>query len=189
MEVKVLAEAGHEYAAMGMAYSYKDRALPVKDWWGGQRDKAMKRLPLLAHRDGGHNKALESIAVWIDTEACRGWWSEMDTYRVGTTKQSESTMHTLSKRMPVQEDFEEDTPPVMVLAFQEVWKHLKENGMDIAVLKNALPEGFLQRRIICTNYKQLRNIISQRRGHRLKYWDMWIDGVLEQVEHPEYIGG
>lgn len=187
MEVKVLAEAGHEYAAMGMAYSYKDRAAPVEDWWEGQRDKAMKRLPLLAHLDGGHNKALESIQVWIDTEACRGWWSEMDTYRVGTTKQSESTMHTLAKRMPTQEDFEEDTPPVMVLAFQEVWKHLKENGMDIAVLKNSLPEGFLQRRIICTNYKQLRNIIAQRRKHRLKYWDMWIDAVLEQVEHPEYL--
>ena len=152
MKVKILEEAGHENALRGMAYSYKDRALDPDAWWQRQVEKANKRAPLLAPRDGGHNKFLESIQVWIDTEACRAWWSEMDTYRVGTTKQSESTMHTLAKRAPTEDDFEEDTPMVMILAFQDVWNYLKENGMDIAVLKNSLPEGFLQRRIINTNY-------------------------------------
>lgn len=89
MEVKVLKEEGHEYALRGMAYSYKDRALDPDEWWFGQQQKAEKRAPLLAPKDGGHNKFLESIAVWIDVEASRAFWSEFDTYRVGTTKQSE----------------------------------------------------------------------------------------------------
>ena len=81
MKVKVLEEAGHDVALRGMAYSFKDRALDPDVWWEEQIEKANKRAPLLAPRDGGHNKFLESICVWIDTEACRGWWSEMDTYR------------------------------------------------------------------------------------------------------------
>ncbi len=187
MKVKVLEEHGHDAAMRGMAYSFKDRALDPDSWWAEQRERAIKRAPLLAPRDGGHNKFLESIQVWIDVEATRAYWAEFDTYRVGTTKQSESTVHTLSKRAPTQEDFEVDTPPVMVQAFQTVWNHLKEEGMDISVLKNSLPEGFLQRRIVCTNYKQLRNIIAQRRGHRYKWWDVFIDALLAQMEHPEYL--
>jgi len=188
MKVKILEEAGHENALRGMAYSYKDRALDPDEWWQGQIEKANKRAPLLAPMGNGHNKFLRQITLWVDIEAPRCWFSEFDTYKVGTVADSESTMHTLSKRMPTQADFEEDTPPVMVQAFQEVWKYLKENGMDIAVLKNSLPEGYLQRRMVTMNYEVLRNIIAQRRGHRLKYWDMWIDAILEQVEHPEYLG-
>ena len=187
MKVKVLEEHGHDAAMRGMAYSFKDRAEEGDAWWESKRERAKVRLAALAHRGGGHNKALESIQVWIDVEATRSFWQEFDTYRVGTTKQSESTVHTLSKRAPTQEDFEVDTPPVMVQAFQTVWQHLKENGMNISVLKNSLPEGFLQRRIVCTNYKVLQNIIAQRKGHRYKWWDVFINELLAQVEHPEYL--
>ena len=184
MQVEVLNEAGYIEGLRGMAYSFKDRASDVDEWWDGAYDRAEKRAPLLAPKDGGHNKFLESIVVWIDIEACRAFWSEFDTYRVGTTKQSESTMHTLSKRPPTHEDFEEDTPALMIDAFIRIW----ESGeKDIAFLKCALPEGFLQRRLVCTNYKVLRNIIAQRTGHRLKFWQQFIDDVIAQVDHPELL--
>ena len=89
MKVDIIEEAGHEWALYGMALSYKDRKLNPEDWWTSQRAKAEKRAVILAGKDGGHNKFLESICVWLDIEAPRAWWSEMDTYRVGTTKQSE----------------------------------------------------------------------------------------------------
>lgn len=184
MQVKILEEAGHELALRGMAYSYKDRSVDPDTWWPGQREKAYRRAAILAHRDGGHNKFLESIQVWIDVEASRAWWSEADTYRVGTTKQSESTMHTLAKRAPVMSDFEEGTDPEVVSVFLRVWQEAKG---DITRLKMNLPEGFLQRRLICTNYKALRNIIWQREGHRLKQWEAFRQAVLEQVEHPEWL--
>jgi len=184
MYVKVLEEAGYDHAIRGMAYSYKDRSLEPEVWWKGQKEKGNKRAVLLAHMDGGHNKFLESIQVWIDVEASRAFWSEFDTYRTGVTKQSESTMHTLSKRPPTQGDFEVGTPPQIVKAFIEMWELYKN---DVTTLKHCLPEGFLQRRIVCTNYKTLKNIISQRTGHRYKLWEVFIGETLEQLEHPEFV--
>lgn len=184
MKVEVMEEQGHEMALRGMAYSYKDRGLEADAWWGGQRDKAKKRAVTLAHRDGGHNKFLESIVVWIDIEASRAFWSEFDTYRVGTTKQSESTMHTLSKRPPEAGDFEEGTTQAVMDTFLGVW-HLAAG--DINILKMNLPEGFLQRRLVCTNYKTLRNIVAQRQNHRLRWWQVFCTEVLAQVNHPEYL--
>ena len=183
MKVDIIEEAGHEWALYGMALSYKDRKLNPEDWWLSQRAKAEKRAVILAGKDGGHNKFLESICVWLDIEAPRAWWSEMDTYRVGTTKQSESTMHTLSKRPPERDDFEEGDD-YQIQGFIVLWEQVKS---DIHRLKMNLPEGFLQRRVICTNYKVLRNIIGQREGHRLKLWQTFIDEVLVQAEHPEYL--
>lgn len=184
MKVRVMEEHGYDAALRGLAYSYKDRALDPDTWWDGQREKAQKRGAILAHRDGGHNKFLESIQVWIDVEASRAWWSEFDTYRVGTTKQSESTMHTLSKRVPAVCDFEEGTASETIETFQSVW--LRAKG-DVTILKMNLPEGFLQRRLVNTNYKALRNILWQREGHRLKWWDVFRNVVLEQIEHPELL--
>lgn len=184
MEISVLKEEGHDIALMGMSYSFKDGALPVADWWKGQRQKAANRAILLAPKDGGHNGFLESITVWIDVQAPRCWWSEMDRYRVGKTQLSESSMHTLAKRPPTFDDFEEGTSPDTVLVFQSIWEEAKG---DITALKMNLPEGFLQRRVVTTNYKVLRNIIAQRTGHRLKVWKTFIDAIMAQVEHPEYL--
>lgn len=184
MQVTVLEEHGHDLALRGMAYSFKDRSLDTETWWKMQRQRAEKRAPLLAPKDGGHNKFLESLVVYLDVEASRAWWSEFDTYRVGVTKQSESTMHTLSKRGPLPEDFEDGTHWHVIDSFIAVWHEAKG---DINTLKMNLPEGFLQRRLICTNYKALRNIIAQRENHRLKWWTVFIACVLAQVQHPEYL--
>lgn len=184
MKVEVLEEAGHALALRGMAYSYKDRAIDPDVWWDGQYDRALKRAPLLAPMDAGHNKFLRQICLWVDVEACRAWWSEFDTYQVGTVRNSESTMHTLSKRPPEMSDFEEGTQPDTVAQFKAVWQQSKG---DINVLKMNLPEGFLQRRMVTMNYAVLRNIIAQRKGHRLKWWDVFINEICSQVKHPEYL--
>lgn len=186
MQVTILEEHGHDAALRGMAYSYKDRALDPDAWWGGQRDKAHRRAALLAHRDGGHNKFLESVTVWLDVEASRAWWSEADTYRIGVTKQSESTVHTLAKRAPTMADFEHGTDPEIVSVFLRVWEETKG---DVTALKMNLPEGFLQRRLVCTNYKALRNIIAQREDHRLRHWAEFNAAVLAQAKHPQWLRG
>lgn len=183
MKVTVLAEHGHELALRGMSYSYKDRALDPDQWWVGQINKAERRAPLLAPKEGGHNKFLRSVVLWLDVEACRAWWSEFDTYQF-LTKQSESTVHTLSKRAPTPEDFEEGTPRIVIDAFHVAWAECKG---DITALKQALPEGFLQRRLVCLNYQSLREMEYQRRGHRLRWWNVFCDAVLAQVQRPEWI--
>lgn len=184
MKVRVMHEAGEELSLMGMAYSYKDRAMDPAAWWPEQKAKAYRRAAVLAHRDGGHNKFLESVMVWIDIEASRDWWSEFDTYRVGTTKQSESTMHTLAKRPPRMDDFEDGTDPELVSVFLRVWEDAKG---DVTTLKKNLPEGFLQRRMVCTSYKTLRAVLHQRDGHRLKQWAQFRADLLAQIARPEWL--
>jgi len=184
MQVKILEEHGYDAALRGMAYSFKDRAEDPDTWWEAKKDRAEQRAPLLAPKEGGHNKFLESIMVWMDVEASRAFWSEFDTYRVGMTKQSESTMHTLAKRKPEMWDFEEGTDWRIVSIYRDMWESMRH---DINALKMNLPEGFLQRRIVCTNYKVLRNIIAQREGHRLKWWGVFIDEIRNQVQHPEFL--
>lgn len=184
MQVKVIEEHGHDAALRGMAFSYKDRAIDTDEWWEKQRERALKRAPLLAPMDAGHNKFLRQITLWVEIEACRAWWSEFDTYKVGTVANSESTMHTLAKRGPLPEDFEEGTHWRVIDAFTDVW--LSAKG-DINTLKMNLPEGFLQRRMVTMNYGNLRNIIEQREGHRLKWWGVFIEAMRAQVQHPEYL--
>ena len=184
MKVQILKEEGYDLALRGMAYSYKDRAVEPNAWWEGQRERAQARAPKLAPMDAGHNKFLRQMMLWIDVEAPRCWWSEFDTYKVGTVASSESTMHTLSKRAPTLEDFEEGTDDRVIVAFADVWREAKG---DITTLKMNLPEGFLQRRLVTMNYANLRNIIAQREGHRLKQWAIFIDEVRRQVQHPEFL--
>jgi hypothetical protein len=93
-------------------------------------------------------------------------------------------MHTLKKRELTQEDFERPIDERMLAVINE---KIAE-GSDIETLKEHLPEGFLQKRVIVMNYKCLRNILLQREGHRLRQWKEFADVVFSQLEHPEYLG-
>lgn len=184
MKVEILKEEGYDLALRGMSYSFRDRAQDVESWWDGQRPRAISRAAKLAPMGGGHNKFLRQVQLWIDVEAARAWWSEFDTYKVGVVANSESTMHRLAKRPPTFDDFEEGTLRTTVLEFIRVWNYHKD---DINILKMNLPEGFLQRRMVTMNYENLRNVIAQRKGHRLKWWGVFIDEIAAQIEHPELI--
>ncbi len=184
MKVTVLEERGLEEALRGMAYSYKDRALEPDAWFEKQYPKALERAPKLCHLGAGHNKFLRQIMLWVDIEAPRCFWSEFDTYKVGTVAQSESTMHTLAKRPPTVDDFEEGTPAEVIDAFFRVWYDVKG---DVTRLKLALPEGFLQRRVVTMNYAVVQAIVEQRLKHRLKFWRVFIDAMRAQLQQPEYV--
>jgi hypothetical protein len=167
-----------------MAYSFKDRAAPVGEWWNNQQERALKRAPLLAPMGEGHNKFIRQIFLYVDIEAPRSFWSEFDTYKVGTVAQSESTMHTLAKRPPTYDDFEEGTTKASIDCFIAQWPDLKT---DITKLKENLPEGYLQRRLVTMNYDNIRNIKKQRLNHRYKRWNTFLELLLQQVKYPEYL--
>lgn len=170
MHVEVIEEAGFASALLGISLSYKT----------GKPDK--KVADRLAFKQGGHNKFLESMIAWLDVTAPRYWWSQFDTYRVGTSKQSESTMHTLMSGTLSQEDFQGGCD-------RSILEVLNKNisKRDFIFVKAHLPESYLQRRIICTNYKVLQHIVAQRSSHRLPEWQLFIEGILAQLKYPSYI--
>jgi len=168
--VIILSEHGFEEAALGLSLSY---------------DREAANMPAVMARlfkaDGGHNKFLESMMLWVDILAPRHFWQQFDTYRT-LTKQSGSTMHTATRRPVSQDDFEQPIPPETLARLNSliVFK-------DLATLKNELPEGYLQRRIVCLSYKTLRNIIAQRRTHRNKPWQIFCKEMIAQAAHPEFL--
>lgn len=140
----------------------------------------------LAHKQGGHNKFLESLHMTLDIIAPRYWWQEFDTYRVGITKQSESTMHTMMSRELTEDDFEGRVTYYVIdelNAIREDYIKAKEEGyterahMHFMRMKRILPEGLLQRRIVVANYKTLQNMYYQRRTHRLPEWQMFFNEI------------
>jgi hypothetical protein len=170
MDIKVMGEAGFKEALQGLALSYNSYS-------------SKRVADKLAFKGGGHNKFLESMQVWLDITAPRYWWQQFDTYRVGTSKQSESTMHTLLRGGDITQDRFEGGIHEGFLDSLNYWK---DQG-DLDTIKKHLPESFLQRRIVSTNYRVLQNMESQRRSHKLSEWQLFLDAVWCQVEHPEYL--
>jgi len=179
----VLKEAGYDEAVLGFSLS-----------WNSTSDRAKQLLPSFAFKGGGENKFLESIDVWLDVTAPRFWWQEADTYRVGTTKQSESTMHTITKRPLTNEDFEYALEGEILWELNNSIKWYNDPITDaeakityLAYIKNQLPEGFLQRRIWKISYKGLHDMYNQRKNHRLPQWHDFFGDLFTQLEHKEFI--
>jgi len=170
MKIEILREAGFDEALLGISLSYNS---------GGDMKVVADKL---CFKGDGHNKFLEMIEVCIDITAPRMWWSHADAYRIGVTKQSQSTMHTILDRYLTQDDFVVDIP---VCYLDKLNVHIANK--DVRRVKAMLPEGFLQRRILKTNYMTLQRIIRQRRTHELIEWHQFCDDVLAQAEHPEFL--
>lgn len=173
MKVEILEEAGFKWAMLGLSLNKN------------KRPEDMEKVAIkLGEMDEGHNKFLESIVVWLDITLSRDVWSEFDTYRVGVTKQSQSTMHTLKKTRLCQDHFEDDIPQFQLEFLQD----LINSDAEISTIKKQLPEGFLQRRVVCTNYKTLRNIYMQRKNHRLPQWKEFCEHLKTNLKYAVYAG-
>ena len=181
--VRVLCEAGFKEALFGLSLSY--RTLTPLEINGTKRYfdddqhflKLCKIAETLAFKQGGHNKFLESMQVWLLIRGSLSFWKQFDTYRVGTTKQSESTMHTLKKRALTENDFTKETFCIPTI----------NQNFSIDEMRDSLPSGFLECRVVNTNYKTLQNIIHQRKNHKSKKWNTFIEMLLQQVQHPNLL--
>ena len=70
-------------------------AFPPPFFHLGEKDLALAVRLCRAGED--HRKFLRQIFVSMDITAPLYWWKEMDTYKVATTANSESTMHTITR--------------------------------------------------------------------------------------------
>jgi len=167
----ILEEAGYKPALKGISLNKNQ---PIENM-----PKVAKKL---AFFDYGHNKFLESIDVWVEVCVPRYVWQDFDTYRL-TSKQSESTNHTIMKGLLTKDNFECGD------ISDEYLKELNDiiGVGDFEKLKRKLPEGFLQTRIWKLNYKNIFNIIKQRSNHKLYIIREFCKFLLENIEHPELI--
>lgn len=193
MEVRLMKMEGVEEALFGIGLSYgltseyeKPEDLPFD-----KSEKLKEIASVLCRKGAGEDKFLRQIMFWWDVRAPRYWWAEADTFKVGTVAQSESTMHTITRRpLNALVDFEEPVDGDVLNRLNDHIRWYNETKGDIEefmAIKNMLPEGFLQRRIWTLNLANMKNIHRQRRTHRLPQWRQVCEAFAEAT--PDFLRG
>lgn len=156
-----------------------------------------------------HRKFLRQINVSFDLTLPFYVWKEFDTYKVGTTANSCSTMHTLKnnpitldcfelgdfenipfpkeyQRPDAKSNCDEDFIQMCLIPYLESLRlRYKETG-DKKYWKELvrwLPEGWLQKRTITLNYEVIYNFCHQRKNHRLDEWHVIVDFIREHLPY------
>lgn len=149
--------------------------------------------------DGGsvHAKYRRMITVSLDITAPLYWWKEFDTYKVGTVRNSCSTMHKIHAKEFTLDDFShEHLNKETKFLFDELLDYLNvvRNCYNSAVkdgdsewAKNywwqmiqLLPSSYNQRATVMLNYEVLAGMYRDRRNHKLDCWCnfcKWIENL------------
>lgn len=152
----------------------------------------LKLAQTLIKAGSEHRKFLRQIFVSVDITAPLYWWKEFDTYKVGTTVSSTSTMHKLASTPITKDCFEMDDfeavqlhcyPNVGTFEVEEILeKHIEnceklrlayvatKNKLFWKELVRLLPESWLQKRTVTMNYENILNMYMQRKNHKLNEW-------------------
>ena len=151
----------------------------------------LELMKKLIKAGGEHRKFMRMIVVWVDIEAPLYWWKQFDTYKIGTTANSCSTMHTIHDKPFEVNDFSfENVHPVdandIVATLNKIRRtfiETKDKEYWNAIIQ-MLPESYNQRRTVCLNYEVLHNIYHQRRGHKLGEWHEFCE-FIESLPYME----
>lgn len=142
----------------------------------GPNDKdLMKRL-----RKAGtdHRKFMRMITVYVDITAPMYWWSEFDTYKIGTVANSCSKMHTIHKTEISEDLFSFDHVELCEVG-KEYLNELEKLRVKFNETKDKkywyaliqlLPASFNQKRTVMLNYEVLANMYKSRKNHKLDEW-------------------
>lgn len=149
----------------------------------GEND--MKLAQTLIKAGSEHRKFMRQIFVSVDITAPLYWWKEFDTYKVGTTSNSTSTMHKLATTPITLDCFEIDDYDNSIFVNKEeidyliqFLESLRTKYLDTKdkrywkELIRWLPESWLQTRTVTMTYENLFAMCSkgQRRFHKLNEW-------------------
>ena len=142
----------------------------------------------LIHGGAPHRKFLRQIFVSVDITAPLYWWKEFDTYKVGTTANSCSTMHKIHAKEFELEDFStEHLSPLSLSALRNLIDVMNLEREHYIACKDKdcwwqmiqlLPQSYNQKRTVTMTYENLLNMVNQRRGHKLDEWHDFCDWVF-----------
>ena len=154
-----------------------------------------------------HRKFLRMIHVQMDVTAPLYWWKEADTYKVGTTTNSCSTMHKIAAKeftlddfshehlIDDQDDFENENGQISSykdFLYYDVLDVLNTARRQYLETKDKkywwqmiqlLPSSYNQRRTWDMSMETLLSILHQRKNHKLDEWNEFRDICLEQVPY------
>lgn len=169
----------------------------------GDNDLELMRKLVKAGSD--HSKFMRMITVTCDITAPLYWWKEFDTYKVGTVRNSCSTMHKIAEKEFTLDDFSHEH--LIVASLNSLNRTIEDlnscrNGyLNEDISKNPewkkevwwqiiqiLPSSYNQRATVQMNYAVLRNMYHARKNHKL---DEWVEFCkwIEKLPYSELITG
>ena len=163
----------------------------------GENDLKLMKQIVAAGSD--HSKFMRMINVTVDIIAPMYWWKEFDTYKVGTVRNSCSTMHTIHKQAFTINDFStEHIDGDSMWAMNMLIKALNDARIFYCISKDKdlwytmiqlLPSSYNQRATVQLNYAVLRNMYGSREHHKLDEWSVGFVDWVKTLPYSELITG
>lgn len=172
------------------------------EFFVGEND--LKLMQQLSHAGRDHRKYIRMIPVYMDITAPMFWWKEFDTYKVGTVKNSCSTMHKIHVKEFTYDDFTHEG--IDEVSEQYQWLRMKfENYIDDLewlrlrfnstqdkkywrALIEMLPSNYNMRATVFLDYEVLANMYHARKNHPLDEWKVLCERI-EDLPYSEVITG
>lgn len=175
------------------------RDCPVEPYIVGPKDRDL--MMKLRNAGTDHRKFMRMIVVYLDITAMQPWWSEFDTYKISTVRNSCSKMHKIHVKEFTEDDFEHKGIDECGDFTKSVFKCVIEQCEVLRKKFNAtqdkkywralielLPEGYRMRATVMLNYEVLANIYKSRRNHKLTEWQDFCKWI-ESLPYSELITG
>lgn len=136
------------------------------------------------------------MLISCDITAPLYWWKEFDTYKVGVTSNSTSTMHKLCSRPLTVHDFSfedmHDQEWIVGVLLDNLNSRIRDYKADMKQNKSLwrtiiqlLPCAYNQTRTITMNYENVLNMYQQRKHHKLSEW---VEFCTYMYDNLDYFG-
>ena len=174
----------------------------------------LKLMKSLVRAGSDHSKFMRMINVTVDITAPMYWWKEFDTYKVGTVRNSCSTMHKIHDKEFTADDFSfehlseldgvngkpfhEDTlTNTDTKWFSGLILHTLNKARKLYIqtkdkrywwcMIQLLPSSYNQRSTVQLNYAVLRNMYHSRKNHKLDEWSVDFCNWAKTLPYSEFI--
>jgi len=216
LKIENVITPSHEWmvaVARGMRNSYNswnkmDTDIIASDSVFGPNDYELAKK--LVKAGPSHAKFMRMIPIIFDVTAPLYWWKEMDTYKVGTVRNSCSTMHKITSKEFTFEDF--SYPFNNYYPFNNNYPRFDQafiNTIDILnvcreqyvkekdpvrkkeiwnFLIAYIPSSYNQKSTMTMNYQVLSTIYQQRKNHKLTEWHQFCDWIETLPMHDLITG-
>ncbi|MGL5313761.1 MAG: hypothetical protein ACRC92_10990 [Peptostreptococcaceae bacterium] len=173
----------------------------------GENDLGLMQRLFKAGTD--HRKFMRQIIIHVDITAPLYWWKEFDTYKVGTTANSTSTMHKIMSKAFTVDDFanDMDTRAEDNLELRDLIEEMYDSHIYKTVVKcnnlrdkyldanspfyknkniwrlliQELPSSYMQTRMVSMSYENFVNMYNSRKNHKLQEWPELLDQMLPSL--------
>lgn len=146
-----------------------------------------------------HRKYARQIFVSMDITCNHIWWSELDTYKVGTTRNSCSKMHKIHVKEFIKDDFSHEGIDEVGGGVEKVFEAVIAQLEYLRIMFNEthekkywramielLPMGYNIKATVTMNYENVFTMIKQRSGHKLDEWNTFVE-ILKDLPYVKEI--